>query len=712
MVIECASYRTQIQFISKVFSDIGSSPTFTCLLARSICSAHNKVTPPRVNETTPKRTRMQPHDDLTFTNNPISSIKFSSLDEAEEWYNTRGKDLVDAFRIPRESLSNYSRTRNSNKTESKVLVCHDFKNNYQEGEDENPLGYFPHPSGQHYYIQFPSLVDVFVYFSHHRISVPPVSWINSLHRQGIPVLGTLIFEGTDYFKLDQLLDKTEQGEFKYSEILTELVRHYGFDGWLINVESHFSSYAKAQELVLFDEALKSSLHRFVPGSRLIWYDSFITSKNRVFYQNAVNEWNYDNYLSSDLFFTNYWWNEEDLKKNILNIGLQGVKQKLFVGIDVWGRGSKVGNGGFETGVAINFVKRYSSNVALFSPSWTYENFDEDQFLLNDRKFWIGDETSDETGGSVATYISHYTAPVYCKDQNVKFYTNFSVGEGSKFRVFAHTVFNNNWVNGNIQLPTPVIEDEKRLEIYNKEAFNGGSSLKIAYRNSVLNDKKASVFSLFSFKTDIFSNNLNVSLSFKYLTEIPSNSTYQLEIKFYIERRYRSTHRVRDGSFKLPLAFSNNNWKYIETTFALPRLQVREHFVLEGVQVRWVENVDEMSSSVSNSDINGESWVLVPQDRDSKIVHELLIGDLLIEGIKNEVTIAPIFKISKKADSGGKELLVAWDGNVDVLFWFIYINAKFLGVSHTPLWRVQRGDKLRVDIFTRSGKVIPGKDIFI
>lgn len=435
---------------------------------------------------------------IKFEEDSISSQRFSSLDEVEKWYNTKNRSPLDDLRIPRESLSHYNRFRDNN-DEIKVLVCHDFKGNYQEGEDENPLGYFPHSSGQHYFIQFPSLVDLFIFFSHYKIAVPPVSWINSLHRQGIPVLGTLIFEGTDVSESDKLLEKNENGDFKYLEILCELVRHYGFDGWLVNMESHFSSVAKAQDLLLFDEALRSTLHLKVPGSKLIWYDSLITQKNRVFYQNAVNEWNYDHFSTSDLFFTNYWWNEEDLKRNILNIGLQGVKQKLFVGVDIWGRGSRIGNGGFESGLAINYLKRYSTNVALFAPAWTYENFEEDQFLIKDRKFWIGDQTSDETGGSVATYVSHYTTPVYVKDQNVKFYTNFSVGEGTKYRVFAHTVFKNNWVNGNLQLPTPIIDNEKRIDIYYKESFNGGSSLKVTQRNSILNDGKSNILQLFSFK---------------------------------------------------------------------------------------------------------------------------------------------------------------------------------------------------------------------
>eukprot|EP00171_Calliarthron_tuberculosum_P014486 IDg14486t1 len=37
-------------------------------------------------------------------------------------------------------------------------------------------------------------VDVFVYFSHHRVTIPPVGYIHAAHRHGALALGTLIFE--------------------------------------------------------------------------------------------------------------------------------------------------------------------------------------------------------------------------------------------------------------------------------------------------------------------------------------------------------------------------------------------------------------------------------------------------------------------------------------------------------------------------------------
>lgn len=32
-------------------------------------------------------------------------------------------------------------------------------------------------------------IDIFVYFSHHLVTVPPVGWTNAAHRHGVRVLG-------------------------------------------------------------------------------------------------------------------------------------------------------------------------------------------------------------------------------------------------------------------------------------------------------------------------------------------------------------------------------------------------------------------------------------------------------------------------------------------------------------------------------------------
>lgn len=34
-----------------------------------------------------------------------------------------------------------------------------------------------------------NLIDVFVYFSHHFITIPPPCWVHAAHLHGVPILG-------------------------------------------------------------------------------------------------------------------------------------------------------------------------------------------------------------------------------------------------------------------------------------------------------------------------------------------------------------------------------------------------------------------------------------------------------------------------------------------------------------------------------------------
>lgn len=39
--------------------------------------------------------------------------------------------------------------------------------------------------------------DIFIYFSHHRLTIPPPSYTNIAHQNGVKSLGTFITEGDE-----------------------------------------------------------------------------------------------------------------------------------------------------------------------------------------------------------------------------------------------------------------------------------------------------------------------------------------------------------------------------------------------------------------------------------------------------------------------------------------------------------------------------------
>lgn len=686
----------------------------------------------------------------------INGLYFNTLSELADWYNSyeSTSDLYDSLRIPREDYSLYKRFRpTSSGLNINLSVCHDFKNNYLPNEDNSPLGYFPHVNGKHYFLQFPGLVDHFIYFSHHLVTVPTVSWINFCHRFGMQCLGTIIVEGnsTEKFKqLSKLCAKNQDNEYIYVKMLIRLLEHYRFDGYLINIETRFLNHSESFEIINFLQQLKVSVHVSSPNAKVIWYDSFVPSLNKIKYENGVSPLNYELFKSSDYFLTNYWWDENTLKKNVAIAGLHGVNSSLYVGIDMWGRGSKVGNGGYDAPIAINFSKAYDSNVCLFAPAWTYEYLGQDGFLENDQKLWRTDGEND----TISSFIDSYTAACYypfgdskylhdthSKKYSFIFYTNFSNGQGKFFSINGNNVFNNYWVNTNFQHEIPDIalssdKNSKRNNGYNllnfsidkDEAFNGGSCLKIVKNNNLfiindgesLSDLHQELVNrpLFRFANDCRSENLRIKLNYKYniinnemLTLFNStdkdtiNSSvlgsniwnlvdgfFQLDIMYAIERRYKSVHKVNEGSLSIPLeidkpsanssknSFLETDWKLVDLTFPTPKGIKWEYCVLTSVNISWISHkpngalngngftdlelnedkifskvykVNENSSiessisdriglteSTSHSELldsDNEEWIILPDNSSPSSFTELYIGDLSVTSIFNEDT---------------------------------------------------------------------------
>ncbi|ORZ32493.1 glycosyl hydrolase family 85-domain-containing protein [Catenaria anguillulae PL171] len=80
----------------------------------------------------------------------------------------------------------------------KLMVCHDMMGGYTM-EDGAPNGFASAEATQParttaFTVHHTALIDSFIYFSHHRVTVPPPQWTNLAHQCGSLSLGTLIFE--------------------------------------------------------------------------------------------------------------------------------------------------------------------------------------------------------------------------------------------------------------------------------------------------------------------------------------------------------------------------------------------------------------------------------------------------------------------------------------------------------------------------------------
>jgi mannosyl-glycoprotein endo-beta-N-acetylglucosaminidase len=171
---------------------------------------------------------------------------------------------------------------------SKIILCHDMKNNYQE--DRFMQGY-NYKNAYRFYEW--NLIDTFIYFSHYFVTIPTESWINAAHKNGVVILGTFITEFDRGYKLCKEFINDKNKIDKMIDNLVEITEFYGFDGWLINIENKIDEEF-VQNLVYFVDLLTKSLKNKDKKYKVIWYDSVIKT-GELKWQNEMNDLNKYNF---------------------------------------------------------------------------------------------------------------------------------------------------------------------------------------------------------------------------------------------------------------------------------------------------------------------------------------------------------------------------------------------------------------------------------
>lgn len=237
---------------------------------------------------------------------------------------------------------------------SKILLCHDYKGGYHDYESVRPAAV----DTEEYSCEYLQYVDTFIYFSHKLVCVPPPSWTNTLHRNGVKALGTFIVEpqSPDVGRILREVD----GDFVVAKQLALMADNFGFDGWLLNIEREFPGHIIdcSKRLTRFIENLKKHIG---VDREVIWYDA-LTIDNEVKYQNGLTEKNVVFARAAEVLFTNYKWTATNVfaarqiaKENAIST------ESVFFGIDVWAQNTNMpgpprityppeGGGGTNTGV--------------------------------------------------------------------------------------------------------------------------------------------------------------------------------------------------------------------------------------------------------------------------------------------------------------------------------------------------------------------------
>ncbi|XP_058508855.1 cytosolic endo-beta-N-acetylglucosaminidase isoform X1 [Solea solea] len=228
-------------------------------------------------------------------------------------------------------------------------------------------------------------IDIFNYFTHIMVTIPPAVWTSAAHKHGVVVIGTFITEWTDGAAACESFLKDEESYRAVADKLVQISHYYGFDGWLINIENKLSEVA-VKNTPLFLRYLSDQMHERVPGSLVVWYDS-VVENGQLNWQNELNQSNRLFFDACDGFFTNYNWTEEHLERMKDYSGLGGRGADVYVGVDVFARGNVVG-GMLETNKSLAVIRKHNFSVAIFAPGWVYESHDDKtEFRKNQDTFW-------------------------------------------------------------------------------------------------------------------------------------------------------------------------------------------------------------------------------------------------------------------------------------------------------------------------------------
>lgn len=119
---------------------------------------------------------------------------------------------------------------------TRVLVCHDMANGYHSDAFSQGC-----EDADAFYLSHWHLVDIFIYFSHHLVTIPCPGWTNCAHRHGIAVLGTFITEWGDGSEKCSILFANEESAERTARQLTAIAAFYRFEGWLVNIENEMEA---------------------------------------------------------------------------------------------------------------------------------------------------------------------------------------------------------------------------------------------------------------------------------------------------------------------------------------------------------------------------------------------------------------------------------------------------------------------------------------
>lgn len=241
----------------------------------------------------------------------------------------------------------------------RIMSLHDMAGNYQEKADNDYLMMFK--SWQ--------TVDLFVYFSHVRVSVPPLQWTAIAHEHRRPALGTLILEATpESYDASRVINEHREA------VLTKLVEvadHYGFDGWFVNVEGGTWLEGDPENFV---RDLRDRLHKKLgKSSQVIAYP--YGPEDAMF-------------GAADGVFVDYNWPADDETLSKVAKAAGNRSSDVYMGMD--GFGEYRGNTEPDP-EHVQLCAKHNLSISIFAPGVTFEKAAGGKFSMMavdyDHRYW-------------------------------------------------------------------------------------------------------------------------------------------------------------------------------------------------------------------------------------------------------------------------------------------------------------------------------------
>ncbi len=409
----------------------------------------------------------------------------------------------DAFNIAQVSL----RTRPA-ATRALVMDGNDFKGGYVNPGDLYPQGVANIDTYNFTYWQY---LDSFYYFAHDRVAVPTAWWINAGHLNGVPVLGTIDFEGYSTETQAELATMLGADSAQYVAQLAALAKHYNFDGWFFNIETSLPDGVAAATLASFLTALDTALKAFNPNAQVIWYDA-VDCNGQVSYQNCLNQQNNIYFQACDGIFPNYWWfpNATGLLQTSVTTAQADDRSPLaaYSGVYVWAIGGAAyqpGNTspGDDAIAGVGAAVNGGTSVGLFAPGWTFETAagtwpspaHHQAYETKDTSFWTANTAGFNSGAALGQDCMAAYIPERIMPGGLPFATNFDRGCGSNFMVRGIQASTAAWSNLSLQGPQPTYRfwvqpgsaASLAMTYTYGQGYDGGASLVVQGTNAATAD---------------------------------------------------------------------------------------------------------------------------------------------------------------------------------------------------------------------------------